>query len=83
MDGIFIMEAGRNRRPKSKAEVKRTIASAPEDVTIEGTSMYGSPYSGPVSTAPDGDYSCVGPDPYERRNFYLTIKKHNGEIKVT
>lgn len=83
MDGLYIMEDGRNRRPKTKAEVKRTVAAAPQDVSIEGTSLHGSPYSGPLSTAPDGNYSCVGPDPYSDRRFYLTIKKHNGEIKVT
>lgn len=69
MDGIFIDGV----RPRSKKQVKETAIADPRRVAIEGTSMFGSPYSGPVAEAPQGEYHFVGPDPYRDRRFYGTI----------
>ena len=68
MQGIFI----NGRRPKSKKEVKEAVAAGLR-VSLEATSMFGNEYDGPVSEAPNGTYSFVGPDPYRLRNFYGNI----------
>ena len=78
MDGLYV----NNQRPKSKKQVKEAIAENPSSVFIEGTSMFGNPFSGPVTEAPDGSYDFVGPDPYTRRNFYGIITKAGATIKV-
>lgn len=79
MDGIFI----KGSRPASKKAVKEAVHNNPADVDIEGTSMFGNPYSGPVSDAPHGEYHFVGPDPFTNRKFYGTIKVTGGGIRVS
>jgi hypothetical protein len=73
MDGIFI-DCG---RPKSKKEVKEAVEDDPTTVHIESTGIIPG-YAGPVSEAPDGTYSFVGPDPYRSRKFYGTITVRDG-----
>jgi hypothetical protein len=79
MDGIFV----NGSRPASKKAVKEAIAANPNKVDIEGTSMFGNPYSGPVSGAPNGQYHFVGPDPYTNRKFYGTITVAGDRIRVS
>ena len=79
MQGIFI----NFNRPKSKKEVKETIASNPDKVRLEATSIFGNEYDGLVSDAPDGTYNFVGPNPFTDRKFYGTIKKNGTTIKVS
>lgn len=55
MDGISILEAGRARAPKSKAEISRMLTSDPDNVLVSGLL-----YSGPISCAPDGEYTFTG-----------------------
>ena len=69
MQGIYV----NFDRPKSKKAVKEAVAADPSRVRLEGTSMTGNDYDGPVSEAPPGRYHFVGPDPYRKRNFYGTI----------
>jgi hypothetical protein len=45
--------------------------------------MFGNEYDGPVTEAPDGTYTFVGPDPYNKRTFYGNIKKAGEPIRVT
>ena len=79
MQGIFIQ----NQRPKSKKQIKETVAQEPSTVKLEATSVFGNEYDGPVSDAPSGKYTFVGPDPYTKRNFYGTITvKPGGTIIV-
>lgn len=78
MQGVYIGAS----RPKSKKAIKEAVAANPASVSLEATSMFGNEYSGPVSTAPDGDYYFVGPDPYTKRNFYGRIGVINGRITV-
>lgn len=87
-DGIFIRDGRQHKRwgsdrPTSKKEVKILATTKPELVEIEGTSMFGDPYSGPLLEAPDGTYTFVGPNPYIARNFYGTIIKRGGSISVS
>ena len=70
------------RRPKSKKEVKEAVAADPGNVSLEATSMFGNEYEGPVSEAPQGRYTFVGPDPYTKRSFYGTITVTASGIKV-
>jgi hypothetical protein len=87
MDGIFIRDgrthkAWGNERPTSRKEVKTLVETNPEIVEIEGTSFFGTPYSGPVTEAPDGEYHFVGPNPHVRRNFYGTLVVSGGKASV-
>lgn len=79
MQGIFI----NGRRPRSKKEIKETVASDPTLVSVEATSVFGDEYGGPLKDAPPGDITFVGPDPYIKRSFYgrITVKS-DGTFKV-
>ena len=77
MQGIFIAGS----RPKTKKAIREAIASG-KRVSLEGTSMLGNEYSGPVSDAPDGIYYFVGPCPYTARKFYGQIVKNGAAVKV-
>jgi hypothetical protein len=79
MQGIYV----NYNRPASKKAVKEAIAADPAKVSLEATSMFGNEYDGPVSEAPPGRYSFVGPDPYTKRNFYGTITVSGAGIKVS
>ena len=76
-DGIYLSNG---RRPKSKKEIKETVASGGK-VIIECTSMFGG-YGGDVKYAPDGTYTFVGPNPYNARKFYGNIIKKGEKITV-
>lgn len=78
MQGIWID----NRRPKSKKEVKEIVATNPDRVYIEATSIFGNEYDGPVSEMPVGTVTFVGPDPYNKRNFYGNIVRSESKIIV-
>lgn len=79
MQGLYI----KFRRPKSKAEVRRTIqAGNAADLSLEATSLFGDEYDGSVVDAPDGEYHFVGPDPYNSRKFYGTLTVAGGQVKV-
>lgn len=78
MQGIFVKGA----RPASKKAVKEAIAADPSRVRLEATSWFGDEFDGPVSDAPDGRYSFVGPDPHTSRKFYGTITVADGNVRV-
>ena len=67
----------------SKKKIKEAVAADPSKVYLVATSMFGNEYDGPVSEAPNGSYTFVGPDPYNKRSFYGTIKVFNGTYKVS
>jgi hypothetical protein len=83
MDGLFVVIDGRERRPASKKEVK-SLASSPELIFIECTSMFGG-YSGPASELEVGKtVTFVGPDPYRNRRFYGTLRRgSDGKVVVS
>jgi hypothetical protein len=60
----------------------KTTRTKPPVVRLEATFLFGNEYDGPVSEAPDGTYTFVGPDPYTSRKFYGTITKSNGKVTV-
>jgi hypothetical protein len=76
--GIFI----NGRRPKTKKEVREACADPGVSVVLENTSLFRNPFAGPLTTAPDGTYHFVGPDPYTSRKFYGTITVAPGKITV-
>lgn len=78
MQGVFIGF----ERPASKKAVKEAVAADPSRVRLEATSFFGNEYDGPVSEAPPGTYSFVGPDPSRKRNFYGTITVTKEKITV-
>lgn len=80
MDGLFI----NGRRPASKKAVKEAVATAPETVRVECTSMFPGGFDGLVTELPRGKkVTFVGPDPYTKRNFYGTIAHGPNGLKVT
>ncbi len=66
---------------KSKKAVKEAVAAG-EPVYLVATSFFGNEYDGPISDAPDGFYTFVGPDEQRRRNFFGNIIKQNGKVTV-
>jgi len=78
MQGIYVDMS----RPKSKKQVKEAVAADPLTVYLEATSVFGNEYNGSIADAPDGSYTFVGPDPYEKRSFYGTITKVGDKITV-
>jgi hypothetical protein len=80
MQGLFIvdLETERDRRPKSKKEIKDAVkANELDRISVEATSFFGNEYEGELTGAPAGTITAVGPDPHTKRNFYLTL-----EVKV-
>lgn len=70
MQGIYI----EGRRPRSKKEIKQWLATRPDKVVAEATSMFGDEETGPIAWLPVGTkIEFVGPDPYKSRRFYGTI----------
>lgn len=79
MQGIYV----NYKRPKSKKEVKEQVALDASKVRLEATSLFGE-YDGLVSEMPmNSPQTFVGPDPYNKRNFYGTITRTEKGIKVT
>jgi len=79
MQGLFI----NYRRPKSKKEVVEAIKASPDSVSLEATSIFGKEYEGPITEMPENtNVACVGPDPYTRRDFYLTIVRNKNTFKI-
>jgi hypothetical protein len=77
--GIFVS----GRRPKSKAELKKTALERSNTISIEATSMFGNEFSGPAMDLAEGQKIVfVGPDPYTKRSFYGTIEKKGGRLIV-
>lgn len=68
-------------RFKSKKQLREWQADG-LDWLLEATSWFGNEYDGPISAAPDGTYSIVGPDPYRDRRWYATVTKRAGKVTV-
>jgi len=82
MQGIFIIETaeGEMRRPRSKAEIKRTPLS---EVFVEATSLFGNEYEGTANLLPAGTrVHFVGPDPFTSRRFYGTLERVADKVVV-
>lgn len=56
---------------KTKKDLKAGIGREPRFIE---TSLFGPKYQG------DGSYVVVGPDPYNNRRWYATVKVENGKI---
>lgn len=79
MQGVYVDF----ERADTKKALSAAVAEDPTRVTLEATSFFGNEYDGPLSGAPDGTYSVVGPDPQVSRKWYATIEKSGGEVKVS
>ncbi len=88
MYGVWIHEDNVARRPKSKKEIKEYLAKGVDHennyhIGIEATSMFGNEESGPLTKerVEAGTILFVGPNPYEKRNFYGSFKiNRKGEV---
>lgn len=74
MQGIYVGGS----RAKTKKALKEAVAQDPSSVRLEATSVFGNEYDGPLDEAPDGQYYVVGPDPYNKRNWYATLRIGKG-----
>lgn len=72
-------------RPRTKKELKEAIADDPEKVHLYSTNNTTQGWSGYASALPeDVHFLVVGPDPYNKRNWYATVKKNKrGVLAVT
>lgn len=77
-------------RIKTKAELRRLLVGAPQNVTFDLTSMteVGRDLTGTevaeILTRQDVKYNVVGPDPYRARKWYATVElDRNGRLKVS
>ena len=80
--GIFI----NGQRPASKKAVKEAIAANPASVHLENTSGFSNNFDIDLDEKiAQGDFrtAFVGPDPYNKRNFYGTIEVKDGRVKVS
>ena len=92
--GIYVNDS----RPKSKKAVKEAVAAVSAraaildersgqyrvpTVSLQATSFFGNEYDGPITDAPDGFYTFVGPDPERARNYFgnIIISTTNGTRK--
>jgi len=76
MYGVWIHEGNVAKRPTSKKQVKEHLAAG-KDIGLESTSMFGNEFSGILTKEvieTYGDVYFVGPNPYEKRNFYGKFK---------
>lgn len=60
-------------RPATKKELEREVRNDPSGVYLQATSIFGNEYGGPLSSAPLGRFSVVGPDPKLKRSWFATI----------
>lgn len=82
--GVFVFDGADIRRPKSKTEVRNTL---PQNVYLEGLSPYSDTIPDgkvvPLKSLPNGSYGIVGPDPYNKRDFYgQIVLAENGQVFV-
>ena len=77
MQGIYI----NGDRPKSKKQVKETLATEPGDVSIEATSWFGNEFGGNVLDMKIGSSILfVGPCPHTSRKFYGEIIRKDEKV---
>ena len=62
------------RRPPTKKALREAVADDPSTVSLEATSMFGNEYDGSLAEASTTQrFTVVGPDPYNKRNWYANI----------
>jgi len=69
---------------KTKAALKRAIKENPTSVTLYATSPMGPQFAGPATGLEEGTtFNVVGPDPYNDRSWYASIKRGRNGLVVT
>jgi len=79
---------GPDGRPATKKALRELLASSPEEVFFDGTSWVateGQPRGYRGNELQQGvSLSVVGPDPYDNRKWYATVKlSSTGEIQFS
>jgi hypothetical protein len=65
---------------KTKKNLKQLLSTVPEEVRISSTDLFHS-FSGPATDLPEGQLvSVVGPDPYNKRMWYATVKRLGDKV---
>lgn len=77
--GAFIS----GNRPKTKKVLKEAY-TAGKEIILDSTSAFGPAFYGSAEDLKEGDnFVVVGPDPYRKRNWYASVERKNGKIKVS
>lgn len=61
-------------RPRTKRALREAVRTAPGDVFLEETSVFGNEFEGWLTDAPEGSYTVVGPEPRRLRSWFATIR---------
>lgn len=77
--GVYI----KGRTPKSKKQIKEAMRDDPASVTFYDTSFFnpGPTFDG-ANVPPSTNLTFVGPNPYQDRKFYGTVKVRDGKVVV-
>lgn len=68
---------------QTKAMLKRMVAEDPKTITLYGTSDF-NPGTWKCDELDEGvNYTVAGPDPYNKRDWYATVKRKGNTVKVS
>jgi predicted esterase YcpF (UPF0227 family) len=77
------MSYGTFTKFKTKAELRRKVEEVGADkVAVFGTSMFGDENATTVAELADTSAVIVGPDVYNRRNWYANVKTVKGQVRI-
>jgi hypothetical protein len=83
------VQGGASFRPgagkkRTKGALKIAIKENPEQVLLYDTSAFSSKFNGPANSLPkDYCFNVVGPDPYNDRSWYASVKWGRNGLTVT
>lgn len=66
----------------SSKKAFREAVTAGAVTYLEATSWFGNEYEGALTSAPDGTYSVVGPDPHRSRRWFALVVKSGEKVTV-
>lgn len=80
---VGVSDSG-GKRIKTKKALKEMVKADPRSVIVDSTALFGTRYDGYLSEMPEGvTLSVVGPDPYNDRKWYASVKRNGDNITVS
>lgn len=74
---VFGQGGARFSGKQTKGNLKAQIANDPGGVYLYNTAVIGDHWSGTADEMPEGmEFNVVGPDPYNNRSWYATVKRN-------
>lgn len=65
----------------TKKDLKQLVADGNTELVFYGTSDF-TPFNGGLSAINGDVLSVVGPDPFNNRKWYATVRRENGKLTV-